>query len=64
MGVDDGTERTEAGFALAWTRGHARVQVQWPAEYYRGAREFWVLAERVTRRVIEPQWLGSDRNPR
>ena len=54
VAVDDGSERTESGFALGWTKTHVLVQVQWPAEYYKGAREFWVEAERVRRRVIEP----------
>ncbi|BAS11791.1 hypothetical protein AHiyo8_00940 [Arthrobacter sp. Hiyo8] len=53
--VDDGTERTEPGFAFASTKAHVLVQVQWQAEYYKGAREFWVQAERVKRCVIEPR---------
>ncbi|WP_437770642.1 hypothetical protein [Arthrobacter sp. KNU40] len=53
VAVDDGSERTESGFALGWTKTHVLVQVQWPAEYYKGAREFWVDAERVKRRVLK-----------
>ncbi|NUP74542.1 MAG: hypothetical protein HOQ07_07820 [Sinomonas sp.] len=56
---DDGRpERLEKGFAQAWTDRHVLVQVLWVISYYRGAREFWVDAAQVTRRVIEPQWLG------
>ncbi|BCT77101.1 hypothetical protein SCMU_29430 [Sinomonas cyclohexanicum] len=56
---DDGrAERTERGFAKAWTARHVRVQVLWRLSYYRGAREFWVEPSQVRRRVIEPQWLG------
>ncbi|MGO4470354.1 hypothetical protein AB4Y95_00245 [Arthrobacter sp. M-10] len=54
VAVDDGSERTEPGFAQGWTREHVLVQVQWPADYYKGAREFWVEATRVRRRVIDP----------
>ncbi|WP_457317559.1 hypothetical protein [Sinomonas sp. RB5] len=58
---DDGRpERTESGFALAWTDRHVLVQVLWQASYYRGAREFWVEAAQVERRVIASQWLGRD----
>lgn len=56
---DDGRpERTQKGFALAWTDRHVQVQVLWEISYYRGAREVWVSADQVTRRRIEPQWLG------
>jgi hypothetical protein len=56
---DDGRpERTQKGFALAWAGQHVQVQVLWEISYYRGAREFWVEAGQVTRRKIEPQWLG------
>lgn len=56
---DDGRpERTQKGFALAWTDQHVQVQILWEISYYRGAREFWVRADRVTRRTIEPQWIG------
>ncbi|WP_369044706.1 hypothetical protein [Sinomonas sp. P10A9] len=57
--TDDGGEAMTKGFALAWTRALVRVQVLWPKEYYHAATEFWVTASRVTRRVIEPQWLGT-----
>lgn len=60
VAVEDGTERVEQGFALAWTRQHVLVQVLWRESYYKAAREFWVDAERVSRRVIEPQWLGRE----
>lgn len=59
VAVDDGSERAEQGFALAWTKRHVLVQVLWPASYYKGAREFWIDAARVSRRVIDPQWLGQ-----
>ncbi|GHG61316.1 hypothetical protein GCM10012320_36160 [Sinomonas cellulolyticus] len=56
---DDGRpERTQKGFALAWTDRHVQVQVLWEISYYRGARDFWVSPDQVTRRTIEPQWLG------
>ncbi|WP_138415299.1 hypothetical protein [Sinomonas gamaensis] len=56
---DDGRpERTEKGFAKAWTEHFVLVQVLWTIAYYRGAREFWVEASSVKRRVIEPAWLG------
>ena len=56
---DDGRpERTEKGFAKAWTNQFVLVQVLWQISYYRGAREFWLDARQVRRRVIEPQWLG------
>jgi hypothetical protein len=56
---DDGRpERTQKGFALAWTAQHVQVQLLWELSYYRGAREFWVDADQITRRTIEPQWLG------
>ncbi|WP_156144175.1 hypothetical protein [Sinomonas humi] len=59
LAFDDGRpERTEKGFARAWTDRHVLVQVLWTMSYYRGAREFWVEAEQVRRRLIEPQWLG------
>lgn len=55
---DERPDRTEKGFARAWTDRHVLVQVLWQMSYYRGAREFWVDAGQVKRRVIEPQWLG------
>lgn len=59
LAFDDGRpDRTEKGFALAWTDRHVLVQVLWLISYYRGAREFWVEAGQVKRRVIEPHWLG------
>ena len=59
LAFDDGRpERTEKGFAKAWTDRHVLVQVLWLISYYRGARDFWVEAAQVERRVIEPQWLG------
>ncbi|WP_188782063.1 hypothetical protein [Sinomonas atrocyanea] len=55
---DDGSaERTQKGFALAWTDQHVQVQVLWEISYYRGARDFWTNADQITRRTIEPQWL-------
>ena len=58
--LQDGSERTQWGFALAWTRGQVLVQVQWQMSYYMAAREFWVDATTVTRRVIEPAWRGRE----
>ena len=58
--LQDGTERTQWGFAQAWTRGQVLVQVQWQMSYYMAAREFWVEASAVTRREIQPQWLGRE----
>ncbi|WP_422935030.1 hypothetical protein [Sinomonas sp. P47F7] len=56
---DDGrTEQTDKGFALAWTDRHVLVQVLWRMSYYQAAREFWVEAGQVRRRLIEPQWIG------
>ncbi|WP_138443604.1 hypothetical protein [Sinomonas susongensis] len=56
---DDGRpSRTEKGFVRAWTGRFVLVQVLWQISYYRGAREYWVEAGQVRRRVIEPQWLG------
>ncbi|AMM31525.1 hypothetical protein SA2016_0837 [Sinomonas atrocyanea] len=56
---DDGSaERTQKGFALAWTDQHVQVQMLWEISYYHGARDFWVNADQVTRRAIDPQWLG------
>lgn len=56
---DDGRpERTQEGFALAWTDQHVQVQVLWEISYYHGARDFWVNADQVTRRTIDAQWLG------
>lgn len=60
VAVDDGSERVERGFAHAWTRRHVLVQVLWKKAYYRTAIEFLVDAERVQRRIIEPQWLGRE----
>jgi hypothetical protein len=60
LAFDDGRlERTQKGFALAWTAKYVQVQVLWEISYYRGARDFWVNADQVTRRKIEPQWLDS-----
>lgn len=59
VAVDDGTERREQGFALAWTEQHVLVQVLWPKSYYKGALEIWVEAKRVSRREITPQWIGK-----
>lgn len=59
--TDDGGETVKVGFALAWTRDVVEVQVLWPVAYYQAATEFWVTADRVRRRTIEPQWLGRDR---
>jgi hypothetical protein len=56
--ADGRPERTQKGFALAWTAQHVQVQVLWEISYYHGAREFWVSADQVTRRTIEPQRLG------
>jgi hypothetical protein len=56
--LQDGTERTQWGFAKAWTRGQALVEVQWQQSYYMAAREFWVDASTVSRRQIEPEWPG------
>jgi hypothetical protein len=56
---DDGRpERSQKGYALAWTAQHVQVQVLWEISYYHGARDFWVNANQVTRRKTEPQWLG------
>lgn len=56
---DDGRpERTEKGFAKAWTTRYVLVQVLWQLSYYRGAREFWIDADRVCRRQIEPTRIG------
>lgn len=56
---DDGRpDRTEKGFARAWSGQYVLVQVLWAMSYYRGAREFWVEAGQVRRRAIEPQWIG------
>lgn len=52
---EDRPERTQKGFALAWTDQHVQVQVLWEISYYNGARDFWVTADQVTRRTIEPQ---------
>ncbi|MDR6623038.1 hypothetical protein [Sinomonas atrocyanea] len=54
----DGGEIVKDGFALAWTKDAVLVQVLWPREYYTAAREFWVDASSVSRRVIEPEWNG------
>ncbi|WP_284762202.1 hypothetical protein [Arthrobacter sp. efr-133-R2A-63] len=48
---------TEKGFACAWTDQHVLVQVLWELSYYRRAREFWVHAGQVKRRVVERRWL-------
>ena len=59
LSFDDGRpERTEKGFARAWSGQHVLVQVLWSLSYYRGAREFWVEAGQVRRRAIQPQWIG------
>jgi hypothetical protein len=62
---DDGRpERTQKGFALAWTDQHVQIQVLWEISYYRGALEFWVSADQVTRRTIEPHRLGRPASAR
>lgn len=61
---DDGRpERTERGFAVAWTDQDVRVQVLWQETYYKAAREFWVRAEQVKRRTIGPRLLGVEPAP-
>ncbi|WP_369045144.1 hypothetical protein [Sinomonas sp. P10A9] len=54
----DGSERTEKGFAKAWTRDHVLVQYVGHQGYHPAAMELWTEARWVRRRTIEPQWLG------
>jgi hypothetical protein len=56
--TDDGREVRSKGFTHAWTNDRVRVQVLWRKEYYTAATEFWVDASRVSRRVIDPEWIG------
>ena len=44
---------------MAWADATVLVQVLWAREYYRAATEVWVDAERVERRVVEPEWIRA-----
>jgi hypothetical protein len=58
---EDGTERTVKGFAFAWSADGVLVQYLGEGSYHLTAREIWTEALNVTRRKLEPQWLGRER---